>query len=244
MELSVVIPAYLEAENLRTLLPELTQVLRGIASDFEVLVVDTAEPMDETEGICDRWGVRCVRREGGNAYGDAIRTGFAKAAGTYVAVMDADGSHDPKDLTRFYQEMTGGEDFDLIIGSRYCKGGSTDNPLPLILMSLALNISYRLLFGLKVRDVSDSYRLYQGDQVRALHLRCDNFDIVEEILIALKYAVPDFSAKEVPIRFRKRGAGDSKRKLGRFILTYLQTMHRLLGIKRSLRREQGKETTP
>ena len=238
MELSVVIPAYREAENLRTLLPELEDVLRDITPDHEILVVDTQAPMDDTAEICKSCGAICVRREGGDTYGDAIRTGFARAAGKYVAVMDADGSHNPKDIARFCREMCGGN-ADLIIGSRYCKGGSTDNPLILQLMSLALNISYRLLFGLKVRDVSDSYRLYRGDQVKQLRLECENFDIVEEILIALKYTVPGFTARELPIRFRKRGAGKSKRKLARFILTYLQSMRRLLRIKRKLRYGAG-----
>lgn len=241
MELSVVIPSYREAENLRILLPELTEVLRTLTSDHEILVVDTQAPMDDTEEICAEYGAVCVRREEGNNYGDAIRTGFSHSAGKYVAVMDADGSHDPRDLERFYREIINDEACDLVIGSRYCKGGSTDNPLILRWMSLALNISYRVFFGLKIRDVSDSYRLYRGEQVKALHLECNNFDIVEEILITLRFTVPGFTARELPIRFQKRAAGESKRKLGRFILTYLQTMRRLLGIKRNLQRRAVKE---
>ena len=227
----MVLPSYREAENLRTLLPELRAVLRQMEVSAEVLVIDTQSATDDTEAVCRENGALCIRREGGDTYGDAIRTGFARAAGEYVVVMDADGSHEPAVIPEFYREMRTGK-YDLIIGSRYCRGGSTDNNLLLRLMSRVLNLSYRVVFGLRVRDVSDSFRMYRGEQVKAIRLECRNFDIVEEILITLSCTVKGFSAKEVPIRFQKRAAGESKRDLLRFIGTYLQTMRRLMRIKR------------
>lgn len=230
MIISVVLPAYQEAENLRTILPELNQVLGTLSVDTQVLVVDTMQSMDETPEICRENGAVYINRKGGNTYGDAIRTGFACASGTYIVVMDSDGSHDPREIPVFYREMSTGN-YDLIIGSRYCRGGSTDNNLVLRLMSYALNVSYRLLFGLRVKDVSNSFRMYRTEQVKELDLQCENFDIVEEILIVLAQNHDHFSVKELPIRFQKRAAGKSKRNLLLFILTYLQTMGRLLKIK-------------
>lgn len=230
--ISIVLPAYKEAENLRKILPKIHEVLGENNIIYEILVVDTMNAMDDTEDVCKAYNATYVTRENGNLYGDAMRTGFQKAKGEYIVVMDADGSHNPQDIVRFYEEMQKGK-YSLVIGSRYCKGGYTDNNFILRFMSRVLNIAYRVLFGLKVKDVSDSYRMYDAKALKNLELECDNFDIVEEILIKLSLAVDNFAVKEVPIVFSKRDAGESKRDLGKFIKSYLKTMRRLMRIKRS-----------
>lgn len=230
MSISVVLPAYMEAENLKNILPSIHNALCNL--DYEILVVDTMNPMDNTEEICRLNNAVYLPRKGGNYYGDAIRTGFQAASGDYIVIMDADGSHDPKEILNFYNEMETGK-YDLIIGSRYCKGGYTDNPLILRLMSWALNVTYRLFFGLKVKDVSDSYRMYKRELVKPLSLECQNFDIVEEILIKLNIANQPFRVKEIPISFNKRMAGESKRDLFIFIKSYIKTIRCLLKIQKN-----------
>ena len=227
--ISVVIPSYQEGENLRNILPNLSKQLSEIAVPYEILCVDTMEPMDDTEAVCRDFRATYVKRAGGNNYGDAIRTGFKTAQYEYTVIMDGDGSHDPKCIKEFYEEIQKGH--DLIIGSRYTKGGDTENPFILKAMSYILNVSYRVMFGIKVKDVSDSYRMYRTEQTQALSLECDNFDIVEEILIKLAMSKKPYDIKEVPIFFEERKAGVSKRKLGRFILSYLATMRRLKRIQ-------------
>ncbi len=86
---------------------------------------------------------------------------------------------------------------------------------------------------MKVKDVSDSFRMYKAEQVKELQLECDNFDIVEEILIRLNLTKDNYVMKEIPILFNKRVAGESKRNLFKFILSYLSTMLKLLKIKYS-----------
>ena len=162
-----------------------------------------------------------------------MRTGFDEANGDYIIVMDADGSHNPKDIVRLYAEMENNH-YDLVIGSRYCKGGYTENNFILRFMSWALNVTYRILFQLRVKDVSDSFRIYKAAQLKRLYLECNNFDIVEEILIQLKYTVRDFKVKEIPISFSKRAAGESKRDLIKFIKSYLKTICRLMRIKKRM----------
>lgn len=234
MMISIVLPAYLEAENLKNILPDIHKVLSEI--EHEILVVDTMEPMDNTEEVCKINNAIYTPRNGGNFYGDAIRTGFQKVSGKYTVIMDADGSHNPKEILNFYREMETGK-YDLVIGSRYCKGGYTDNPAILRFMSWALNVAYRVIFGLKVKDVSDSYRMYKSEQIKKLNLECENFDIVEEILIKLSLNNALFQIKEVPISFNKRAAGESKRDLAKFIKSYLKTIRRLLKIKNETSRK-------
>lgn len=230
VEICIVLPAYLEAENLKLILPKIHLNLKHISHD--ILVIDTMQPMDNTEEVCLHNNAKYIPRTGGNFYGDAIRTGFKKADSKFTVVMDADGSHNPQDINRFYEEIKKGG-CDLVIGSRYCEGGKTDNPAVLRGMSFLLNCVYRIVFGLKIKDVSDSFRMYKTEQVQNLNLTCNNFDIVEEILIRLSISKKHYVMKEVPIEFSKRAAGNSKRNLFKFILSYITTMIKLLKIKYS-----------
>lgn len=223
--ISVVLPAYKEEENLKSILPHLNECLNGM--DYEIIIVDTQEPLDQTKEVCGQNGCKWVPRAGGNDYGDAIRTGIAAASKNYMVIMDADGSHDPEDIKRLYSAMEDG-DYDLVIGSRYCKGGDTQNPFVLKAMSRILNWVYKIAFRLPVEDVSDSFRMYRTDQVKQLELKCQNFDIVEEIIILLNNYVDDFKVKEVPIVFNERVHGETKRDLFKFILSYIKTMMVLL----------------
>ena len=237
MKLSVVMPCYREAENLKTILPQIDEILNKVEPDSEILVIDTMEPMDDTEDICEDLkselssSIRYIPRRGGNNYGDAMRTGFADASGRYIVVMDADGSHNPNDIARLYEVIVK-QNCGVVIGSRYMKGGDTDNPLILKLMSYVLNICYRVLFHLNVKDVSDSYRIYDSEKLKSINLQCDNFDIVEEILITLRYHYPQLKICEIPIYFNKRAHGESKRNLGKFILSYIATIRRLKKIQK------------
>jgi dolichol-phosphate mannosyltransferase len=116
------------------------------------------------------------------------------------------------------------------------RGGETENPAILIFMSHVVNIIFRVLLNLKCYDVSNSFRLYRGDDVRSLQLECNHFDIVEEILVKLVGTRKEFRIKEVPSTFEKRKAGKTKRRLLVFILGYLGTLLRLLRLKAKTRR--------
>lgn len=231
--ISVVLPAYLEEENLKIILPKLNECLTEL--DYEIIVVDTQKPMDNTKQVCDDNHCRYVPRTGGEYYGDAIRTGIRSANKDYTVIMDADGSHDPNNILKFYSEMES-DQYDLIIGSRYCKEGDTQNPIILKAMSRILNLVYKMVFRLPVEDVSDSFRMYKTEQLKRIDLQCQNFDIVEEILILLNVYHENFRIKEVPIVFNERLYGESKRDLLKFIFSYVKTMHILIKRKREAKR--------
>jgi dolichol-phosphate mannosyltransferase len=202
-------------------------------AQFEIVVADTPEPRDETPAICKKHGVRYVPRRGGSLYGHAIRTALEEAAGEWVIFMDADGSHNPGFLPELWRYRN---DFDLVIASRYVEGGKTENPAVLILMSLVINVMFRITLGLKCFDVSNSFRLYRGDDLRKLHLKCNHFDIVEEILVKLITLHPGYRLKEVPFYFEKRKAGKTKRNLLTFALGYFITLLRLMKLKREAKK--------
>ena len=223
-ELSVVMPAYREAESLRMLLPVLVKAVASIMPDAEIIVADSMEPLDDTADVCASNGVVHLPRTGGNSYGDAVRSGIARSRGRAVLLMDSDGSHNPAAILSLWNAR---DRADIIIGSRYVKGGNTENPWILIAMSRALNLLYKYAFQLSVADVSNSFRLYKGDQLRSLRLVSSNFDIVEEILIRLVSGATHSSVIEVPMTFEQRKAGVSKRNLPAFMLSYMGSIMKM-----------------
>jgi dolichol-phosphate mannosyltransferase len=228
------IPSYLEGQNLEVLLPKIKAAAAALTPSYEVLVIDTQTPLDNTPEICRRAEVTCISRRGGNQYGDAIRTGISEAVGQYILCMDADGSHSPAFFEALWHERYG---HDIVIGSRYVRGGATDNPVILIWMSYVLNLIFRLIFKLPAKDVTNSFRLYDRNVFTDLKLDSSDFDILEELLIkAITYS-PSLRIKEVPITFAKRQKGESKRQLVLFILGYLGTLRKLLRFRAQAKRE-------
>ncbi len=223
-EVSIVIPAYHEEENLRAIMPRLVAVLRAAGVPYEVLVIDTCEPLDNTREVCGEWGAHYLPRRGSNMFGDAIRTGLAAARGRWILTMDADGSHTPEFVPKLLAHR---EQADVVIASRYVAGGYTENSAVLVFMSHVVNIVYRIVLGLKCQDVSNNFKLYRTELVQGLHLRCNNFDIVEEILYKLHRRHPALRIVEVPFSFKKRMFGNTKRNLVAFMFSYLITLLRL-----------------
>lgn len=223
-DLTVVLPSYLEEENLRLLLPRIKEHCQSLTPNFEILIVDTMTPMDATAEVCKDVGVTYLNRRSGNTYGDAVRTGISHSKGKKVIFMDADGSHPPSVLDELYQHK---DQAQIVIASRYIEGGFTENSRVLVLMSLIVNMGYRIVLGLKCKDVSNSFKLYPGDSLRSLKLTCNNFDIVEEILFKMVRTNPLFTIQEIPFSFKKRMFGETKRNLFAFIFTYIITLFRL-----------------
>lgn len=228
--LTVILPAYREADNLRELLPRLMPVVRELDPGAEVLVIETAAPVDDTRQVCEAHGARCLPREGGDFYGDAVRTGIRKSQGDFAVIMDADGSHDPEFIRKLWDSR--GE-ASVSIASRYVREGSTDNPFLLVEMSRLLNFVFKLVLKMNVFDVSNSFRIYPGNALRSLELEYIHFDIQEEILVKLIWnATYKLTIKEIPFRFQRRKHGESKRSLFVFMVAFLRAIIRLRRIKR------------
>lgn len=222
--LSIVIPAYKESDNLKMLLPQLQVVLDSLQVKSEILVIDTQAAMDSSSEISKNNGAKYFNREQSNCYGDAIRTGIKYITGRFTVFMDADGSHDPNFIKNLYEYRN---DFDVVVASRYVDGGNTANSRVSIIMSLILNKVFAVVLGIKCKDVSNSFKLYHSSDLKKLVLKCDNFDIIEEILYRIKENKNELKIKEIPFLFKKRMFGVTKRSLIVFIFSYIKTIIRL-----------------
>jgi dolichol-phosphate mannosyltransferase len=238
VDLTIILPAYKEAATLRDLLPTVVAAAAALTPRYEVLVLDTQTAMDDTAEVCAVAGVRHIRRSGGNQFGDAVRTGIAQARGAYLLEMDADGSHSASYFAAMWARR---EDYDIVIGSRYVAGGHTENPAILIVMSYVLNLTFRLVFNIHARDVTNSFRLYRTALLKPLKLESDDFDILEEILIKAVTHQPPARITEVPVTFGRRKAGESKRKLIQFAFGYFTTLQKLRKFQRAARKEMETE---
>jgi dolichol-phosphate mannosyltransferase len=208
----VVIPTYNEAENLEIIVG---RVRRAVPS-VDILVADDNSP-DGTGGIADRLAagdpqVHVLHRPGKQGLGAAYVAGFAWAQERdYDAVveMDADGSHAPEELPRLLAALA---DADLVIGSRWVRGGKVVNwPLHRLLLSRGANLYTRLAMGMPVRDATGGYRAYRVPVLEKLGLdSVFSQGYCFQVDLAWRAYREGFRVVEVPITFAERERGASK----------------------------------
>lgn len=229
MGISVVLLAYKEAENLAFLLPKIKEMLDSLPEEYEILVIDTKEPLDNTSEVCGQFGARYINQEF-PGFGGAFKTGIKYAEKDKFLILDSDGSHDPKYIPAIYRKFTE-ENCDLVIGSRYTEGGETNDAKSSIIMSHILNTFFRICLGIKAKDISTDYRLYRTEQIKNVELENVNYDVLQEVLLRMKQNKPDLKIGEVPISFQKRIYGESKRRLIPFIIGYMKSLIRFTFIR-------------
>lgn len=225
-ELSVVIPAWNERENLELLLPALREVLDGLGVRWEIVVADGGST-DGTADAAARRGARVVLQTE-RGYGGALLAGFAASAAPYVVTMDADCSHRPV----FIQELWRNRDAaELLIASRYIPGGRADMGAFRRLLSHALNRTYAGALSLDLRDLSSGFRMYRADVLRGLALAARDFDVLQEIL--LRVHNQGWRIREIPFHYTARGSGRSHARLVAFGWAYLKTLVRMWRLRNS-----------
>jgi dolichol-phosphate mannosyltransferase len=208
----VVIPTYEE----RGTIVELVQAVRALPASPDVLIVDDASPdgtgevADELAAVDD--GVAVLHRAGKDGLGPAYRAGLAwglERGYDVLVEMDADLSHDPRELPRL---LEGVRSADLVIGSRYVPGGSVQaGPRRRLVLSTAGNRYVQLLTGLPVRDATSGFRAFRRAVLVAIGvqgLRSDGYAF--QVETALRAWRSGFRITEVPIRFVERREGASK----------------------------------
>lgn len=213
----VISPTYCEAENIE----EFLRRVRGGLADADILVVDDASP-DGTADLVEQIGaqlgrVEVLRRTGKQGLGPAYRAGFAEGIrrGYDVLVeIDADLSHDPAELEAFMAAIADGA--DLVIGSRYVRGGSIPH-WPLVRRVISRVGCAYAAFALHVglHDVTSGYRAYRSEVLQAVgyeHTRANGYAF--QIELAYRLVQCGATVVELPIAFTDRTRGISKMSLG------------------------------
>ena len=160
-------------------------------------------------------------------FGGAFRTAIEEAQFDKFLILDGDGSHAPMYIPQMYK-MFMDCNLDVVIGSRYVKGGVTQDATSSIIMSKILNTVFRVALGIKAHDISTDYRIYRTELLRDVELENQNYDVLQEVLLKIKKNNRNqLKIGEVPITFHKRIYGESKRQLIPFIISYLKSLFTL-----------------
>ncbi len=233
--ISAVLLAYGEEENLKILIPLIKNELDLTGEKYEVIVIDGMQSMDNSDAVCQEYGAKYYNQEK-PGFAEAFKEGIRKAGYRAFLIMDADMSHDPKCIPWLYERFVS-EKCDVVIGSRYTKGGVSNDSKSSKAMSHILNTVYGVVLGIKAKDMSTDYRVYRTVRLKAVvdKLKCKNYDVLQEVLMYLKLDKQregkHFKVSEVPIVFEKRRYGESKRKLLKFIISYMKSVIYLTGVR-------------
>jgi len=228
----VIIPTYNEAESIGSLLQELGKL------PIDILIVDdgSADATVRIAQVFDTSGERInfLLRTSKLGLGSAYRAGYAWTAEhdyKQVVQMDADGSHQVSDLVKMLKFMGSHPDIDLLIGSRWIKGGAIENwSRHREALSRIANLYTRSLLRLGINDVTAGFRIYQASLLRRMNIqsvKSEGYSFQIEMSIAARKAGATIA--EFPITFKEREQGVSKMS-GRIIFEAI-TRVTLWGIK-------------
>lgn len=228
MKITVIIPTYNEEENIKILIPLLLEKFKLFKDySFYILFVD-GNSRDKTvkvikENMLLHKNIHLIEEESKSGLGGAYIKGFnyamAKIHSDYVVEMDADLQHDPEDFPKLIEKIK--ENYDLVIGSRYIKGGSIPNEWAFhrkaisYFGSLFTRVVLRIL---KVKDFSSGFKLTKVkgvlDQIDFSKIKSKGFAYKFDMLIRIY----DMKVRicEVPIHFGLRDRGTSKMEKSNF----------------------------
>ena len=210
MKTVVVIPTYDEKDNVEPM----ARALLAVDGSLEILFVDDNSP-DGTGDVIERLAgkdprIFCLHRERKEGLAKAYLAGFRRAielGADRIVQMDCDFSHNPGDVPRLLAE-----DADLVIGSRYVKGGATPGwPFKRRLISRMGGIFIRAVTGMPLRDPTGGFKCWKVSALKAME-----YDTVESAGYSFQLEMNHrawktaLSIKELPITFTDRVSGYSK----------------------------------
>jgi glycosyltransferase involved in cell wall biosynthesis len=206
--LSIVVPVYNEARTVAEVIERLLAI--DLPAPREILVVNDGST-DGTREVLDRIAprpeLRIIHAEKNGGKGSAIRIGFARAAGTIVAIQDADLELDPAQIAELVRPILSGQT-RVVYGSRFL-AGRPEAPWLSIVANQVLTGATNVLFGGRLTDMETCYKVMTTEVARSLGLECNRFDIEPEI--SAKLLRDGHNILELPVRFEPRSRAQGKK---------------------------------
>ena len=218
----VIIPTYNEKENIEAII----RAVMALEDKFDILVIEDGSPdgtADIVKGLMAgdfKGRLHIIERTGKLGLGTAYITGFKWAIEQkydFIFEMDADFSHDPRDVPRLLKEVRD-NGYDVAIGSRYITGVNVVNwPMGRVLMSYYASKYVQFVTGIPVNDTTAGFKCYRRKVLETINLDAIRFKgyafQIEMKFTAYKLG---FKIKEVPVIFVNRELGTSKMSGGIF----------------------------
>lgn len=220
MKTFVMIPTWNESQNIELLINE---ILKLKISKLEIVVVDDNSP-DGTWKVVEKLSkknkkIHLLLRKENKGRGHAGIAGFQYAlehGADCVIEMDADFSHQPKHIPEMLKQI---KNYDVIIGSRFVKGGyDIDRKAARQLSTILSNRYAAIMLGVKLKDPNSGYRCYTKNTLEKINvntLKAKGPDIVQEIIYRCKQN--NLKIKEIPIEFKDRTRGQTTKTAKDFI---------------------------
>ncbi len=228
--LSVVVPAHNEEGNIPRMLEELVRDLDTASVEFEIIVVDD-NSSDKTSELVLEHGdkdnrIRLVRRRPPAGFGRAIRDGLDAVKGEFVVICMADLSDDPQDVIGYYRKLL--EGYDCVFGSRFMKGGTTENyPWNKLIVNRIVNRAIQGLFLTNHNDLTNAFKAYRTAVIKDCGpYRSSHFNITLEM--SLSALIRKYHIAVMPISWYGRDSGVSKLRMTEMGRRYLSTMLMML----------------
>lgn len=222
MKLSVVIPVHNEQDCIKKSVEDLIRELQLNNIEYEIVLVND-NSTDSTPQILDNLAraynrIKVIPSLPPKGFGRAIRKGLDEVSGDIVVVFMGDGSDDSGDVVKYYNKIL--EGYDCVFGSRFIKGSKvTGYPKIKLILNRLGNKLIQLLFLIKYNDVSNAFKAYRIEVIRAVRpLVSQYFNISVEI--PLKAIIRGFSFAVVAINWNGRESGVSKYNISQLCRKY------------------------
>ena len=216
MKLSVVIPAFNEADSIAGTVRSIYAALKSAGISHEIVVIDDHSSDATWKNIhvleSEVRTLRGERNRLSRGYGMAVRAGLEIISGNVVCVMMADGSDSARDLVAYYRQLVC-SGADCVFGSRFIDGSRVSGyPVHKLIMNRLLNTLIRYLFGIRYNDTTNAFKMFRREVIEGVQpLLSRHFNLTVEL--PLKAIVRGYSFAVIPISWQQRKSGVSKLKL-------------------------------
>lgn len=202
---SIVIPAYNEEKTIGYVIEKTTKVMDSLGLPYEIIVVDDGS-IDRTRENASNYKVKVLFNERNMGKGYALRRGFRSARGNIIITMDADGSHDPKEIPLLIKPALEGA--DMVAGSRFLGGQKGYTSKLHILGNKIINMIIMVMTRKMITDSQTGLRAIRREALKKISLDSNGFEIETEITV--KMLKNGFRLQEIPIDCKKREQGRSR----------------------------------
>ncbi|MCK8600197.1 glycosyltransferase family 2 protein [Desulfoferrobacter suflitae] len=201
-KVSIIIPAYNEAQSIGSVVEDVASVLRSGNFDYEIIVIDDGSS-DNTAQEAARAGATVFRHPYNIGNGAAVKSGIRAAQGEVFVFMDGDGQHDPSDIARMLEHIP---DYDMVVGARSFEGQAS---FWRALGNKAFNWFASYVAKFRIPDLTSGFRAVKADIARSfVYLLPNTYSYPTTITLGVLRS--GNSVKYLPIHMRRRQTGSSQ----------------------------------